>query len=300
MPCSTCTTSNVGWSRHRQARPRRRRQSELTLIPGQRKEVERVVRGDEAPRPAALAEMSSRSWPSIGTSGPPCSVETTAQVSLPPPPRVRRGWRSRHRRPARSAGCCTAAIRASGIAHQRPHLDISLRKKSIHHETTQFAGRPDHDDELVVHVKACRPPSGRQCSTAGRFVRLSIVPNDPCSSLRWFQKAVSQRRRACRALPSRACPSASATWKNQLGVRLLERTTRRLRPTEAGRRYFERCRAIVSQIDDANREAQQQQREPSGLLRLSAPTLYGRRYLAPVLAAISRPLPARADRAGPG
>lgn len=72
--------------------------------------------------------------------------------------------------------------------------------------------------------------------------------------------------------------------EEQLGVRLLERTTRRLRPTEAGRRYYERCRAIVSQIDDANREAQQQQREPSGLLRLSAPTLYGRRYLAPVLA----------------
>lgn len=75
-----------------------------------------------------------------------------------------------------------------------------------------------------------------------------------------------------------------AHLEEQLGLRLLERTTRRLRTTEAGARYYERCRAIATQIEDANREAQQQQAEPSGLLRVSAPTLYGRRYLAKVVA----------------
>lgn len=75
-----------------------------------------------------------------------------------------------------------------------------------------------------------------------------------------------------------------AQLEEQLGLRLLERTTRRLRPTEAGARYYERCRAIATQIEDANREVQQQQAEPSGLLRVSAPTLYGRRYLAKVVA----------------
>lgn len=74
-----------------------------------------------------------------------------------------------------------------------------------------------------------------------------------------------------------------ARLEEQLGVRLLERTTRRLRATEIGSRYYERCSTIATQIEDANREAQQQQAEPTGLLRVSAPVLYGRRFLTPVL-----------------
>lgn len=71
--------------------------------------------------------------------------------------------------------------------------------------------------------------------------------------------------------------------EKQLGVRLLERTTRRLRVTGSGAMYFERCSAIAAQIDEANKEVQQQQVEPVGLLRVSSPMLYGRRYLAPVV-----------------
>lgn len=72
--------------------------------------------------------------------------------------------------------------------------------------------------------------------------------------------------------------------EEQLGVRLLERTTRRLRMTESGAAYYDRCAAIAAQIDEANDEVQQQQAEPVGLLRVSSPMLYGRRYLAPVVA----------------
>jgi DNA-binding transcriptional LysR family regulator len=72
--------------------------------------------------------------------------------------------------------------------------------------------------------------------------------------------------------------------EERLGVRLLERTTRRLWVTDVGGRYYERCSAIAAQIEEANREAQQQQVEPTGLLRVTAPTLYGRRFLAPVVA----------------
>jgi DNA-binding transcriptional LysR family regulator len=75
-----------------------------------------------------------------------------------------------------------------------------------------------------------------------------------------------------------------ARLEERLGVRLLERTTRRLRVTEPGGRYYDRCSAIAAQIEEANREVQQQQAEPSGLLRVSAPALYGRRFLAPVVA----------------
>ena len=69
-----------------------------------------------------------------------------------------------------------------------------------------------------------------------------------------------------------------------LQVRLLERTTRSLRPTEAGTAYFERCQAIASAIEEANDFARQRQSEPVGRLRVACPTLYGRRFLAPVVA----------------
>lgn len=74
-----------------------------------------------------------------------------------------------------------------------------------------------------------------------------------------------------------------ARLEEALGVRLLERTTRRVRPTEAGSRYYEHCAAIASLVDEANLEARAAQVEPTGLLRVSAPVLYGRRFLAPVV-----------------
>ena len=75
-----------------------------------------------------------------------------------------------------------------------------------------------------------------------------------------------------------------ARLEEALGVRLLERTTRQVRPTDAGATYYERCAVIATQIEEANVEVRQQQAEPVGLLRVSAPFLYGRRFLFPVVA----------------
>jgi DNA-binding transcriptional LysR family regulator len=73
--------------------------------------------------------------------------------------------------------------------------------------------------------------------------------------------------------------------EERLGVRLLERTTRRLRVTDTGALYYERCAAITAQIEEANNAVLERQAEPIGVLRVSAPTLYGRYFLAPVIAA---------------
>jgi DNA-binding transcriptional LysR family regulator len=73
--------------------------------------------------------------------------------------------------------------------------------------------------------------------------------------------------------------------EHQLGVRLLERTTRSLRATDAGASYYEKAALIAAQIEEANREVQHAQLEPTGLLRVSAPVLYGRRLLPPIVAA---------------
>lgn len=99
--------------------------------------------------------------------------------------------------------------------------------------------------------------------------------------------------RAARALgiTKQTASERVAKLEDRLGARLIERTTRRLRVTDAGGLYDERCRSIVAQVEEAEREVRQRQAEPVGLLRVSAPVLYGRRYLAPVVADYLRRYP---------
>ncbi len=69
-----------------------------------------------------------------------------------------------------------------------------------------------------------------------------------------------------------------------LGLPLLERTTRTMKPTPAGARVIERAEAALASITEALTEAERAQQEPSGQLRVSAPLLYGRQFLVPIIA----------------
>ncbi|ACC76101.1 LysR substrate-binding domain-containing protein [Paraburkholderia phymatum] len=75
-----------------------------------------------------------------------------------------------------------------------------------------------------------------------------------------------------------------ARLEERLGVRLFVRTTRQIRLTDAGRRYFEQCRLALNQLADAEREATGQQSTPSGVLRISMPTPYSHYRVLPLLA----------------
>lgn len=75
-----------------------------------------------------------------------------------------------------------------------------------------------------------------------------------------------------------------ARLERSLGVRLLERTTRVVRVTEAGLGYAAQCAAIAAQIEEANDAVRARQGEPMGRLRVSAPTLFGRRFLTEIVA----------------
>ena len=75
-----------------------------------------------------------------------------------------------------------------------------------------------------------------------------------------------------------------ARLETRLGVRLFVRTTRQIRLTDAGRRYFEQCRQVLSLLADAEREATGQQTAPTGVLRISMPTPYGHYRVLPLLA----------------
>jgi DNA-binding transcriptional LysR family regulator len=71
--------------------------------------------------------------------------------------------------------------------------------------------------------------------------------------------------------------------ESSLGTRLLNRTTRRLSLTEAGRSFYERCVQAAADIDEAMRCAGDSTARPRGTLRLNCGHTFGRRYLAPAL-----------------
>src|SRR5499427_9182010 len=56
--------------------------------------------------------------------------------------------------------------------------------------------------------------------------------------------------------------------EDRLGVRLLNRTTRKVSITEIGRAYYDRCVQILAQVDEADRLASEMQATPRGKLRL--------------------------------
>src|SRR5580698_7230354 len=63
--------------------------------------------------------------------------------------------------------------------------------------------------------------------------------------------------------------------EERLGARLLDRTTRRVSATDAGRRFYEQCRRILAELDEAERAASELHNEPRGELRVIAPTNFG-------------------------
>ena len=71
--------------------------------------------------------------------------------------------------------------------------------------------------------------------------------------------------------------------EQRLGVKLLHRTTRNIRLTEAGSVYFERCRDLARLIGDAESAVDQVHGRPSGWLRVTAPHWLATRALAPLL-----------------
>jgi DNA-binding transcriptional LysR family regulator len=69
----------------------------------------------------------------------------------------------------------------------------------------------------------------------------------------------------------------------ELGVRLLNRTTRAVSETEAGRAYFERIRAVLDEIDNLDLAIRNVAQNPRGRLRLTAPLTFGTVELARAL-----------------
>ena len=80
--------------------------------------------------------------------------------------------------------------------------------------------------------------------------------------------------------------------ESRLGVRLLQRTTRRVSLTDAGRGFLERAETIVGDIEDAEAAVADLDAEPRGVLRVGAPMDFGRLHLASSIASFAAAHPA--------
>jgi DNA-binding transcriptional LysR family regulator len=98
---------------------------------------------------------------------------------------------------------------------------------------------------------------------------------------------IGASRRLRRSPP--AITRALSSLENRLGVRLVDRTTRRLAPTEAGNMFAERARALLAGYEEVLLGASQA--PIRGVLRITAPVQFGRRHVAPIVSAFLNEYP---------
>lgn len=111
---------------------------------------------------------------------------------------------------------------------------------------------------------------------------------DKLTSLRAFAKVVelgsfAEAGRTLR-LSRSAVSKYVAELEQDLGVQLLQRTTRHVSPTENGQAYFERTLGILADLEAADQAVAQLQSTPRGLLRINAPMSFGTIKLGPLIA----------------
>jgi len=114
---------------------------------------------------------------------------------------------------------------------------------------------------------------------------------DHFNAIRLFIRIVERRSFTLAAedlgMPRSTGTEAIKQLESRLGVRLLQRTTRHVSPTLEGQAYYERCIALLAELDEAEgslRDAAM----PRGLIRVNAPGLFARHFLLPALPAFMK------------
>ena len=82
-----------------------------------------------------------------------------------------------------------------------------------------------------------------------------------------------------------AVTRAVAYLERHVGVQLLQRTTRTMRPTEAGERYASTCQRVLTDLDEADMSAIGERAVARGLLTITAPVMFGTHILRPIIGA---------------
>jgi DNA-binding transcriptional LysR family regulator len=113
--------------------------------------------------------------------------------------------------------------------------------------------------------------------------------------LRVFAEVVQTRNFTSAAKHLNLTPSAVSKQigilEDSLGVRLLNRTTRTVNPTEAGQLYFERAKRILEELDEAEALVADLDSAPRGTLKIAAEPIFGREILGRILADFKEKFP---------
>src|SRR5262249_39481242 len=107
---------------------------------------------------------------------------------------------------------------------------------------------------------------------------------------------VAERRSFVRAAGDLAITQSGVSnainrLEEALGVPLLARTTRRVSLTDDGAAFFERCRQILADLDEAELVLRERRGKPTGRLRIDMPVSYGRLKVLPLLGAFQAQYP---------
>ncbi len=118
---------------------------------------------------------------------------------------------------------------------------------------------------------------------------------DRLQSMRVFQQVVEEGGFAAAARKLDLAPAVVTRLvgdlEKHLGVRLMQRTTRRLSLTQAGEAYLDRLRTILPDIDEADAMVQAQTREMTGTVHVLAPPVAATHMLAPAIVAFQKSHP---------
>lgn len=115
------------------------------------------------------------------------------------------------------------------------------------------------------------------------------------SELAFFCLLIKQGSLAATARELNLTPPAISRRLTQLeerlGVRLLNRTTRRISPTNEGEVYFQNAQRILGDIEEMERLVSSRRAAPKGLLRVNAPLGFGRSYIGPAISQFTKAYP---------
>jgi DNA-binding transcriptional LysR family regulator len=115
------------------------------------------------------------------------------------------------------------------------------------------------------------------------------------SNIRMFVRVFELGSMSAAARDQRTSPAVAsariAELERHLGIRLFNRTTRRLQPTENGRLFYDGARKVLEAIDDAEAAVMASTRELRGTVFVAAPLGVGRRFIAPHVPAFKDEFP---------
>ncbi|MEM6638537.1 MAG: LysR family transcriptional regulator [Pseudomonadota bacterium] len=118
---------------------------------------------------------------------------------------------------------------------------------------------------------------------------------DRFAGMRAFTRVVEKLGFAAAArdmgLSRSAVNKAVIALENELGVQLLQRSTRKVTPTDTGLAFYDRARGLLADYDDAVAAVRDSRETPSGTLRVNAPMSFGMTYLRHAVADFLREYP---------